>query len=48
VSEIFVATEPLVANLARSMKFDVPEHTDEAIFDDALETLEARYSQDAN
>ena len=45
VSEILVATEPLVANLARSMKFEVPEHTHEAILEDALETLEARYTQ---
>lgn len=45
VSEILVATEPLVADLARSMKFDVPEHTHEAILEDALETLEARYSE---
>ncbi len=48
VSEILVATEPLVADLARSMKFDVPEHTHEAILEDALETLEARYTQGAN
>lgn len=45
VSEILVATEPLVADLARSMKFEVPEHTHEAILEDALETLEARYTQ---
>lgn len=45
VSEILVATEPLVADLARSMKFDVPEHTHEAILEEALETLEARYTQ---
>lgn len=45
VSEILVATEPLVADLARSMKFDVPEHTHEAILEGALETLEARYSE---
>ncbi len=45
VSEILVATEPLVANLARSMKFEVPEHTHESILEDALETLEARYTQ---
>lgn len=48
VSEILVATEPLVADLARSMKFDVPEHTHEAILEDALETLESRYSQKTN
>lgn len=45
VSEILVATEPLVADLARSMKFEVPEHTHEAILEGALETLEARYSE---
>lgn len=47
VSEILVATEPLVADLARSMKFEVPEHTHESILEDALETLEARYTQSA-
>lgn len=48
VSEILVATEPLVADLARSMQFEVPEHTHEAILEGALETLEARYAQSAN
>lgn len=48
VSEILVATEPLVADLARSMQFDVPEHTHEAILEGALETLEARYTQRQN
>ncbi len=47
VSEILVATEPLVADLARSMKFEVPKHTHEAILEGALETLEARYTQSA-
>lgn len=45
VSEILVATEPLVADLARSMKFEVPEHTHESILEGALETLEQRYTQ---